>query len=541
MLQQLMTPNRFISLASDDPDDSDTDIEPTGPTITEKTGEDASADSDQSVYFDALEAEDDTPYFLQGAEPPPREEWEIAAPIDFSNVQGVLQISHQLDELFLSEKEIETPLGMDDIKQKWKWADVGSRRMPRSPLTYPAIMVDEGNGIRRPAASQVHHRTPFQWIVDNLSWVSQYDTVYVYVFVDNRTLSGTNPPAYWQHFAPWIKGRCTVTGPYREKTTAIHFPINADTGLHQVHYTWAGAAVLEALCLVFPTVNFALIDSDCVPTSLFEIAELVNLMTDKASRAEAMQHNTMASSSQCPPAVLLPTEAKAELNAGLIIVTGHIPTCAADLDMGQATPDVCMPPNDAPGSSSSDAPARRIAHSANSRSADEWVTALYNSRASFLATTAVPEDPAEAIRGGLVLTPLLGCKARTPLDWTHAWAMLGEWAGTIAFPLPEQGEWPRHGDGRYLQPDFVERTPPFLTWARPIFEQGALSPMSVFPADFPILCFPGDKLFQSKELDNGYSLPPIVHAFHGSKVGLGQKLQQWQSKGGSACCFTHRS
>ena len=322
--------------------------------------------------------------------------------------------------------------------------------------------------------------------------------------------------------------------PYREKTTAIHFPINADTGLHQVHYTWAGAAALEALCLVFPTVNFALIDSDCVPTSLFEIAELVNLMTDKASRAEAMQHNTMASSSQCPPAVLLTTEAKAELNAGLIIVTGHIPTCTADVDMDQATPDACMPLTAAPGSSSSDAPApkaRRIAHSANRRSADEWVTALYNSRASFLATTAVPEDPAEAIRGGLVLTPLLGCKARTPLDWTHAWAMLGEWAGIIAFPIPEQAEWPRHGDGRYLRPDFVERTPPFLTWARPIFEQGALSPMSVFPADFPILCLPGDKLFQSKELDNGYSLPPIVHAFHGSKVGLGHQLQQWQSKG----------
>ena len=88
---------------------------------------------------------------------------------------------------------------------------------------------------------------------------------------------------------------------------------------------------------MFPTVNFALIDSDCVPTSLFEIAELVNLMTDKASRAEAMQHNTMASSSQCPPAVLLATEAKAELNAGLIVVTGHIPTCTADVDIDQAT------------------------------------------------------------------------------------------------------------------------------------------------------------------------------------------------------------
>ena len=162
-----------------------------------------------------------------------------------------------------------------------------------------------------------------------------------------------------------------------------------------------------------------------------------------------------------------------------------------------------MPLTAAQSSSPSDAPvpkARRIAHPANRRSADEWVTALQDSRASFLATTAVPEDPAEAMRGGLLLTPLLGCKARTPLDWTHAWAMLGEWAGAIAFPIPEQGEWPRHGDGRYLRPDFVERTPPFLTWARPIFEQGALSPMSVFPADFPILCLPGDKLFQSKEL-----------------------------------------
>ena len=81
----------------------------------------------------------------------------------------VLQISYQLDELFLSEKEIETPLGMDDIKQEWKWADVGSRRMSRSPLTHSAIMVDEGNGIHRPATSQVHHRTLFQSMVQNVA------------------------------------------------------------------------------------------------------------------------------------------------------------------------------------------------------------------------------------------------------------------------------------------------------------------------------------------------------------------------------------
>ena len=116
-------------------------------------------DSD-TEYFDAIETvdvdtDDDVPYFQQGAEPPPREQWEIAEPIDFLNVQAVTQLSHQLDQLFLSQKEIETPLSMDDLKQWWKWDDVGSCRMPRAPTTYPALMIDEGNGIQRPAASQV--------------------------------------------------------------------------------------------------------------------------------------------------------------------------------------------------------------------------------------------------------------------------------------------------------------------------------------------------------------------------------------------------
>ena len=61
-------------------------------SLSERRRKRPRADSDQSIYFDALEAENDTPYFLQGSEPPPREQWEIAKPIDFSNVQGVLQI-----------------------------------------------------------------------------------------------------------------------------------------------------------------------------------------------------------------------------------------------------------------------------------------------------------------------------------------------------------------------------------------------------------------------------------------------------------------
>jgi hypothetical protein len=176
--------------------------------------------------------------------------------------------------------------------------------------------------------------------------------------------------------------------------------------------------------------------------------------------------------------------------------------------------------------------ARRIAATATSKSPSEWEAELCRSRARLLATSAVPEDPSDALHGGLLLTPLPGCKAKTPLEWTHAWAMLGQWAGQVAFPIPAPHiGWPRHGHGRYLRPAFIGRTPPFLTWARPIFEQGALSPMSTFPADFPILCLPGDKLFQSKEVDSNHSLPPIVHAYQGNKVNLGPNFKRGKKKG----------
>ena len=223
---------------------------------------------------------------------------------------------------------------------------------------------------------------------------------------------------------------------------------------------------------------------------------------------------------------------KAELNAGLVIVTGHKPIQSEDASMEPACnePDVCPTEQQPPTEDVARAhKARKLAPACKTPA--EWVKELTASRANFLSTTAVPEDPVEAVHGGLIFTPLVGTIARTPLDWAHAWAILGEWAGVVAFPIPENGEWKRHGDGRYLRPEYTERTPPFLTWARPIFEQGALSPMAVLPANFPIICLPGDKLFQSKEVAERFSLPPIVHAFHGNKAALGRKLDKWQDFG----------
>ena len=60
MLQQLMTENRFVSLAPDDPDNSDTDPEVTEPRSANKPQDEGSSVSDDTVYYDA---QDDTPYF----------------------------------------------------------------------------------------------------------------------------------------------------------------------------------------------------------------------------------------------------------------------------------------------------------------------------------------------------------------------------------------------------------------------------------------------------------------------------------------------
>ena len=41
-----------------------------------------------------------------------------------------------------------------------------------------------------------------------------------------------------------------------------------------VYHTWAGTFVLTALCLLFPGLHIVLLDSDCVPVTLFEVEDL---------------------------------------------------------------------------------------------------------------------------------------------------------------------------------------------------------------------------------------------------------------------------
>ena len=71
--------------------------------------------------------------------------------------------------------------------------------------------------------------------------------------------------------------------------------ISADTGLDRVHPTWAGTYILDACVFLFPATNFGLIDSDCVPVTLFEVQELWWSSTDSSQPVKRSSSSSSSS------------------------------------------------------------------------------------------------------------------------------------------------------------------------------------------------------------------------------------------------------
>ena len=93
---------------------------------------------------------------------------------------------------------------------------------------------------------------------------------------------------HWPAVAAWRVSRLTFTGPTNELCDLVFVPISERSGLHRVHPTWAGAFVLAALNLIFPRLHLVLVDSDCVPVTLFAAAGLWR----EAQLAQAKVHDT---------------------------------------------------------------------------------------------------------------------------------------------------------------------------------------------------------------------------------------------------------
>ena len=109
-----------------------------------------------------------------------------------------------------------------------------------------------------------------------------------------------------------------------------------------MHPTWAGTFVLAALVAVFPGTNFILLDSDCLPITLFEAADLwkegflsrfppgsgkglpqqhpLHRRRDFVNRPDVVYTQHRVNADRQGQGVLLVTEPHSELNAGLVVV-----------------------------------------------------------------------------------------------------------------------------------------------------------------------------------------------------------------------------
>ena len=108
----------------------------------------------------------------------------------------------------------------------------------------------------------------------------------------------------------WWHSRLKLVGSHKEKTELLLFPNSKTTGLYHVHSTWAGTFILAALVAVFSGLNFVLLDSDCLPVTLFEDPTWLGFRSDPKVQ---IQHRV--SSTWVGQGVLVVTEPHSELNA----------------------------------------------------------------------------------------------------------------------------------------------------------------------------------------------------------------------------------
>ena len=349
----------------------------------------------------------------------------------------------------------------------------------------------------------------------------------VYLIVDNRDMSDLEATKmsipHWPPAAAWWASRVPLVGPYCERTEVVCIRICEETGLSNVHPTWAGTFVLAGMAALYPNIHFALIDNDCLPLTLFEITELWHLAdprvlplgtkvtnvetTSRDGEPTVTEGNThphkRARRDPCPgtlppQGVILFTEPHAELNADL-----------AKLDI----------------------PVIKDAE-ASGRLQMYGTSALRGYRhlmKGYLSTCLDPEGmPCEVastwIQTGLALTPIAFAETRFSVDWALAWALIGEWTIHHLFPPPKSGKWPRNAHVDGLEEGFHHRSPSVVPWARACFEQGALPSLSVLPGAVEIRSLPGDKTTQATHVVEGFQRPCVLHGYGGAKSSMPTSL-----------------
>ena len=397
--------------------------------------------------------------------------------------------------------------------------DPSARFETHTPLTY------ETNGeTGQPLWTEI-----FSHILKECAYLTAFNTVYV--MVDTRNLKAHETAQdglpHWPAAVAWWHSRVQLVGPQQ---------------LHRVHPTWAGTFVLAALVAIFPGINFILLDSDCLPITLFEAADLwkegflarfplgagkglpqkhpLHRRRDYVNRPDVVYTQHRVNADRQGQGVLLVTEPHSELNAGLVVVfsSAH----PSIFNWGEWTRRCrCLP----------DTEYNSLLASASEKVVQEFLKLLTGFLHRTLSSNDLtPQEKQQWVQSGLAPSPLVATCTQYSVDFCLAWALIGEWTPRILFPVPK-GPWPRHGHAGALLRRYQARSPRMVAWARATFEQGALPSLLFLQGLVPIFTLPGDKMFQATGLCSHKQRPPIMHAYGGAISGMAQALQSIASEG----------
>ena len=327
----------------------------------------------------------------------------------------------------------------------------------------------------------------------------------IYLIVDNRMPADV---PHWPAFAAWWASRRCLVGPQEETTDILWVCADATTGLHKVPYYWAGVFVLEVARFLYPAQHFALIDNDCVPVTLFEVQDLLQLAHQQHQWVDLLGRARSESSSCAGIGMLLFTEAHLEYNAGLVVSIGNR-SKHSPLEL--------------------DATASTLAKS------------LQAGRLALVSRARPPVNPSDTLISGTMFTPFVGVAMQTALDLCMVWSLYGLYMCKHFWPSPvttpdELGpdstiKWPRQSHPRALTPAGRERTPWVTSWARATFEQGILSVLPMLTGPCTVASLPGEHLFQASALPRNRMRPAIFHAFGKAKVGAQAALRELEHQG----------
>ena len=317
----------------------------------------------------------------------------------------------------------------------------------------------------------------------------------IYLIVDNR-LPAAVP--HWPAFAAWWASRRCLVGPQEEATEVLWVCADATTGLHKIPYYWAGVFVLEAARFLYPAQHFALIDNDCVPVTLFEVQDLLQLAHQQHQWVDLIGC-VRPESRSCPGiGMLLFTEAHLEYNAGLVISIGN---------------------------------RHKNSPMEHETGAAALAKSLQACRLALVSRARPPIDPSEAAVNGTMFTPFVGVPMQTALDLCMVWSLYGLYMCKHFWPCPVTNpnglgpggaiKWPRQSHPNALTPAGQEQTPWLTSWARATFEQGILSVLPMLAGPCTATSLPGEHLFQASALPRNRMRPAIFHAF-GKATGPGE-------------------